>query len=154
LSGHAGFVVSGTKKAGSPNQGKTGQKDYAMGIIPSWRVSDPRNPPQILTDHDPLVCGIDYASSCPSCQAGWVQDMDSREEQRRRKWDSIRRRHWPILRAQSYEPPGDPSNEVLVNLVEVLFSQAHRNLLREIFLDLTSNDIADIASAINQGRTK
>src|SRR5262249_19503239 len=102
----------------------------------------------------PYVCGIDYATSCPRCQANWAaQFMDDREKQGREKWESLRHRHWPILRSQSNEPPGPPPDEVLMNLAIALFSPSHRDLLREIILDLIGNDIADIAPAISQGKT-
>jgi hypothetical protein len=78
--------------------------------------------------------------------------MDTREERRRQQWDSLRHRHWEILRNQSYEPPKAPADEIFILLVQALFSPRHRMFLREVLMELLTDDIMDILSALSQER--
>jgi len=70
----------------------------------------------------------------------------------RERWDSLRRRHWDILRAEPHDPPRTVDSEVSITLAKALFSPRHRALLREVLMDLLADDITDIALVVSQER--
>src|SRR5262245_47768866 len=91
-------------------------------------------PPRIPTEHNPLVCGIDYHDSCPSCRLAFrelrrAQAPFTRGLQLRDLWAWLARRHEAL---EAKHPPGPLPNETIRQLAWTCFDWRHRGLLRHV----------------------
>jgi hypothetical protein len=99
------------------------------------------------------ACTGDYDRACANCQARWPDILQDRLEAARDHWQSLYWRYRSIMPRDLpvstwFDPPPPPDREALMPLVAAMYSPMHRALMREVLLNLLSDDIADIADAI------
>src|SRR5438128_1542319 len=109
-------------------------------------------PPVAGTIQTQHACTGDYDRACADCQARWPDIIQDRLEAARHHWESLYWRYRSImprdLPVNTWFDPPPPYREALMPLVAAMYSPTHRALLREVLLNLLSDDIADIADAV------
>jgi hypothetical protein len=112
-------------------------------------------------EHNPELCGLGYALSCPGCQGAYYRDqaaqLDGAEaiELATERWQALRLAHRGVLgdaEDGQYFHPLPLTTEQLAALVWTLYLPRHRQLLREVLLDLLGQDIAAIAHGVTEGK--
>jgi hypothetical protein len=115
----------------------------AETLLARDRARRERMPPP--RQHNPEVCGLSYALSCPRCQGGYYRDQAARLdgpeaiELATERWHALRLAHRSVIGdaedGEHFHP--EPLNaDQLAPLVWTLLLPRHRALLREVLLDI------------------
>jgi hypothetical protein len=111
--------------------------------------------------HDPEVCGIYYALSCPACQGEYYRDPAAQVygaelvEGAIERWHALRLGHRSVLGdgvSLDTVHPEPLSPDQLIRLVWTLQLPPYRELFRELLLDLLAPGIAGIALGVKEER--
>src|SRR5262249_10057339 len=107
--------------------------------------------------HNPELCGLEYALSCPECQAEYFRDPAVQRDGPRaielaiERWHQLRLTHPSVLGAvedgEHFHPKELPP-ELFESFLWTLRLPKYRPLFRDLFLDLFGDDIVAIVLGI------
>jgi len=108
--------------------------------------SDPANPNR---DHNPLICGLDYATDCPACRGAADREAEADffpMDRVRQQWDALREQYHRLIvgpEDRPWEPPESFSPAELGRLVWTLMQPSARDLLLAVLGDLVRVILAE-----------
>jgi hypothetical protein len=96
-------------------------------------------------EHNPELCGLSYALSCPACQGGYYRDQAAQLDGAQaielaiERWQALKFAHRGVIGDAGdglHFHPEPLSAKELAQLIWTLLLPRHRALLREVLLDI------------------